>query len=278
MSQADINAHKKAYPQDTVTETTISIPTAKLACLKRRIKTRISKKYWDKKDTNKVRHIAHCKGYSSEDIDDLFPLIEASASSTMSKLTDFFINEFHRHGVQGLPVKEWESEPENSSDAFYEKILSDYKNKPANYEDLLRKELYTKRKDKSILSATTRANNLPIKAKPAPRASTRSNSKARQPFLSVGHSLKHFNHKFLCDKQCHTLLSKPSSSSDDSSSSKGDCIFVDLGTCDKPPCHKTFAMKVPEAKFPRLKEEPISSNSSSLSSTSGSGSDRDWVP
>ena len=196
----------------------------------------------------------------------------------MSKLTDFFINKFHHYGVQGLPVKEWDSEPENSSDAFYEKILSDYKNKPANYEDLLRKELYTKRKDKSIQSATTRANNLPIKAKPAPRASTQSNRKACQPFLSAGHSLKYFNHKFLCDKQRHTLLSKPSSSSDDSSSSEGDCIPVDLGTHNEPPCRKTFATKVPEAKFPRLKEEPISSDSSSPSSTSGSGSDSNWLP
>ena len=45
MSRTDINARKKARPQDTVTETTISIPMAKLASLKRRIKTRISKKF-----------------------------------------------------------------------------------------------------------------------------------------------------------------------------------------------------------------------------------------
>ena len=109
-----------------------SLSARKRFDLRSKIRRRISRRYREHRNNSRLK--PHQR--SPEDDESV------KITDSVRRLIEFFMAEILEKGEEGLPVWREEYDPKNSSKQYEDAVLEQYRNKPSNYEQLLKVKLH----------------------------------------------------------------------------------------------------------------------------------------
>ena len=151
LTKQQIKERMKADPLLQVSR--ISMSAKQRYQLRCSIRRRISKRYRDHKNNSRYRYVERKKGVPQRK-----PTKDLEKTGTINRLVEFFFAEVLQHGKEGMPTWIEEQDPPYSDEEYEDRVKHLYRNKPPQYEQLLKIKLHsTNRKKRRYRQVQTTA-------------------------------------------------------------------------------------------------------------------------
>ena len=134
LTDRQFKERKRSDPE--IQRAKISLNAKERASLRARICRIVSKRYREKGNASRAKYVAKTK-HGKITPEDETEMVSLCRNATITKLIEFFFDEYLEKGAEGLPVSMSETEDADTDEDYKARVYQAYYDKPANYECLL---------------------------------------------------------------------------------------------------------------------------------------------